>query len=184
MAPTSSSAALAAAPCCWSPRRQDACLATRPSQPFAQLGDVERWLTVVTFLAVSVADGKTPPARVAPGFTQDGGGPFPLAGEVANRSPVVRSQGVRGWVTARHPRPLASTAPGPCMPGAVLNRDRTRCPRRPACRCTTRCSHRQAALAHVPHRARSVGRIRPGARPGAPPPRARCRRARRDAPGS
>jgi hypothetical protein len=65
-----------------------------------------------------------------------------------------------------------------------LSRDRTRCPRCPASRCTTRCRHRRAVVARVPRRARPVGRIRPQARPGALRPRARCRPARQDAAGS
>ncbi len=68
--------------------------------------------------------------------------------------------------------------------GAVrraLSRDRTRCPRCPASRCTTRCRHRQAVVARVPRRARPAVRIRPQAWPGALHPRARCRPARQDA---
>lgn len=74
---------------------------------------------------------------------------------------------------------------GPPRPGPALNRPlsryRTRCPRCPASRGTTRCSRRQSAVAPEPRRARPVARIRPQARPGAPHPRARCRPARRDA---
>jgi hypothetical protein len=62
-----------------------------------------------------------------------------------------------------------------------LSRDRTRCPRCPASRGTTRCRHRRAVVARVPHRARPVVRIRPQVRPGALHPRARCRPARQDA---
>ncbi len=62
-----------------------------------------------------------------------------------------------------------------------LSRDRTRCPRCPASRGTTRCRHRQAVVARVPRRARPVVRIRPQVRPGALHPRARCRPARQDA---
>jgi hypothetical protein len=65
-----------------------------------------------------------------------------------------------------------------------LSRDRTRCPRCPASRCTTRCSHRQAVLARVPRQARPIARIRPEAWPGALHPRARCRPARQDGPDS
>jgi hypothetical protein len=65
-----------------------------------------------------------------------------------------------------------------------LSRGRTRCPRCPASRCRTRRNHRQAVAARVPRRARPVVRIRPRARPGALPPRARCRPAHRDAPDS
>ncbi len=65
-----------------------------------------------------------------------------------------------------------------------LSRDRTRCPRYPASRGTTRCRHRQAAAARVPRRARPAVRIRPQVRPGALHPRARCRPARQDAAGS
>lgn len=65
-----------------------------------------------------------------------------------------------------------------------LRRDRTRCPRCPASRGTTRCLHRQAVVARVPRRARPVVCIRPQARPGALHPRARCRPARQDAPDS
>src|SRR5450755_1432462 len=53
-----------------------------------------------------------------------------------------------------------------------LSRDRTRCPRCPASRGTTRCRHRQAVVARVPRRARPVVRIRPQVRPGALHPRA------------
>jgi hypothetical protein len=63
----------------------------------------------------------------------------------------------------------------------ALSRDRTRCPRCPASRCTTRRRHRQALVARVPHRAGPVVRIRPQVRPGAFHPRARCRPARQDA---
>ena len=72
----------------------------------------------------------------------------------------------------------------PPASGAVrraLSRDRTRCPRCPASRCTTRCRHRQAVAARVPRRARPDARIRPQAWPGAHHPRARCRPARQDA---
>ena len=62
-----------------------------------------------------------------------------------------------------------------------LSRDRTRCPRCPASRGTTRCRRRQAVVARVQRRARPVVRIRPQVRPGALPPRARCRPARQDA---
>jgi hypothetical protein len=62
-----------------------------------------------------------------------------------------------------------------------ISRDRTRCPRCPASRGTTRCSHRHAVVAHAPRRARPVVRIRRQVRPGALQPRARCRPARRDA---
>jgi len=62
-----------------------------------------------------------------------------------------------------------------------LSRDRTRCPRCPASRGTTRCRHRQAVVARVPRRARPVVRIRPQVRPGALHPRARCRPVRQDA---
>ena len=88
---------------------------------------------------------------------------------------------------------LRASAPGPPFrrgghvenPAArTLSRDRTRCPRCPASRCTTRCRHRQAAVARVPRRARPVVRTRPRVRPGALHPRARCRPARQDAPGS
>ena len=65
-----------------------------------------------------------------------------------------------------------------------LSRDRTRCPRCPASRGTTRCRHRQAVAARVPRRARPVVRIRPQVRPGALHRRARCRPARQDAAGS
>ena len=65
-----------------------------------------------------------------------------------------------------------------------LSRDRTRCPRCPASRGTTRCRHRQAVVARVPRRARPVVRIRPQVRPGDLHPRARCRPARQDAAGS
>jgi FAD binding domain len=65
-----------------------------------------------------------------------------------------------------------------------FSRDRTRCPRCPASRCTTRCRHRQAVVARVPRRARPIVRIRPQVRPGALHPRARCRPARQDAPDS
>jgi hypothetical protein len=67
---------------------------------------------------------------------------------------------------------------------AALSRDRTRCPRCPASRGTTRCRHRQAVVARVPRRAGPAVRIRPRAQPGALHPRARCRPARQDAPGS
>ena len=63
----------------------------------------------------------------------------------------------------------------------ALSRDRTRCPRCPASRCTTHCRHQQAVAARVPRRARPVVCIRPQARPGALHPRARCRPARQDA---
>jgi hypothetical protein len=66
----------------------------------------------------------------------------------------------------------------------AVSRGRTRCPRCPASRCTTRCPHRQAIAARVPRRARPVVRIRPQAWPGARHPRARCRPARQGAPGS
>jgi len=66
----------------------------------------------------------------------------------------------------------------------VLSRGRTRCPRCPASRCTTRCRHRQAVVARVPRRARPAVRIRPQAWPGALHRRARCRPARQDAAGS
>jgi len=62
-----------------------------------------------------------------------------------------------------------------------LSRDRTRCPRCPASRGTTRYRHRQAVVARVPRRARPVVCIRPQVRPGALHPRARCRPARQDA---
>ncbi len=65
-----------------------------------------------------------------------------------------------------------------------LSRGRTRCPRCPASRGRTRCRHRRPAAARGPRRARPAGRIRPPAWPGAQPPRARCRPARQDAPGS
>ena len=64
---------------------------------------------------------------------------------------------------------------------AALSRDRTRCPRCPASRGTTRRRHRQAVVARVPRRARPVVRIRPQVRPRALHPRARCRPARQDA---
>lgn len=63
----------------------------------------------------------------------------------------------------------------------MLSRDRTRCPRCPASRCTTHCGHRQAALARVPRRARPVVRTRLRVRQGALHPRARCRPAHQDA---
>jgi hypothetical protein len=69
-------------------------------------------------------------------------------------------------------------------PDPRLSRDRTRCPRCPASRCTTRCRHRQAVVARVPRRARPAVRIRPQGRPGALHPRARCPPARQDASGS
>jgi hypothetical protein len=82
-------------------------------------------------------------------------------------------------------RSLARSEPAPAIwIGAVrraLSRDRTRCPRCPASRCTTRCRHRQAVVARVPRRARPAVRIRPQAWPGALHPRARCRPARQDA---
>ena len=62
-----------------------------------------------------------------------------------------------------------------------LSRDRTRCPRCPASRGTTRCRHRQPVVVRGPRRARPVVRIRPQVRPGALHPRARCRPARQDA---
>ena len=68
-----------------------------------------------------------------------------------------------------------------CSRSRPLSRDRTRCPRCPASRGTTRCRHRQTVVARVPRRARPVVRIRPQVRPGALPPRARCRPARQDA---
>jgi hypothetical protein len=61
-----------------------------------------------------------------------------------------------------------------------LSRDRTRCPRCPASRGTTRRRHLQAVVARVPRRARPVVRIPPQVRPGALHPRARCRPARQD----
>jgi AMP-polyphosphate phosphotransferase len=66
----------------------------------------------------------------------------------------------------------------------ALSRGRTRCPRCPASRCTTRCRHQQAVAARVPRRARPAVRIRPPAWPGARHPRARSRPARQGAPGS
>lgn len=63
----------------------------------------------------------------------------------------------------------------------MLSRDRTRCPRCPASRCTTRCRHRQAAVARASRRARPDVRTRPRAWRGALHPRARCRPARQDA---
>jgi hypothetical protein len=74
---------------------------------------------------------------------------------------------------SRHERTAAASRP--------LSRDRTRCPRCPASRGTTRRRHRQAVVARVPRRARPVVRIRPQVRPGALHPRARCRPARQDA---
>jgi hypothetical protein len=65
-----------------------------------------------------------------------------------------------------------------------LSRDRTRCPRCPASRGTTRSRHRQPAGARVPRRARPAARIRPQVRPRALHPRARCRPARQGAAGS
>ena len=62
-----------------------------------------------------------------------------------------------------------------------LSRDRTRSPRCPASRCTTRCPRRQAVVARVPRRARPAVRIRPQVRPGALHPRAQCRPAHQDA---
>jgi DNA-binding NarL/FixJ family response regulator len=62
-----------------------------------------------------------------------------------------------------------------------VSRDRTRCPRCPASRGTTPRRHRQAVVARVPRRARSVARIRPQGRPSALHPRARCRPARQGA---
>jgi hypothetical protein len=62
-----------------------------------------------------------------------------------------------------------------------LSRDRTRCPRCPASRCTTRRRHRQAIVARVPRRARPVVHIRPQVQPGALHLRARRRPARQDA---
>jgi hypothetical protein len=65
-----------------------------------------------------------------------------------------------------------------------LSRDRTRCPRCPASRGTTRCRHRRAAVARVPRPAGSAVRIRPPGRLGVLHPRARCRPVRQGAPGS
>ena len=82
--------------------------------------------------------------------------------------------------TSRWPTSQPSSSPArACL--AALSRDRTRCPRCPASRGTTRCRHRQAGVARGPRRGRPVVRIRPRARRGAPHPRARCRPARRDA---
>lgn len=63
----------------------------------------------------------------------------------------------------------------------MLSRDRTRCPRCPASRCTTHCGHRQPEVARVSRRARPVVRTRLRAWPDALHPRARCRPARQDA---
>jgi tetratricopeptide (TPR) repeat protein len=63
-----------------------------------------------------------------------------------------------------------------------LSRDRTRCPRCPASRCTNRCRH--TGVARVPRRGGPAVRIQPRARPGALPPRARYRLSRQDAPDS
>ena len=71
--------------------------------------------------------------------------------------------------------------PTACSRSRPLSRDRTRCPRCPASRGTTRSPHRQAVAARVPRRAPSVVRIRPQVRPGALPPQVRCRPARQDA---
>ena len=81
----------------------------------------------------------------------------------------------RGWSGGGAGSPTA------CSRSRPLSRDRTRCPRCPASRGTTRRSHRQAVVARVPRRARPVVRIRPQVRPGALHPRARCRPARQDA---
>ena len=75
-------------------------------------------------------------------------------------------------------------SPATCSRSRPLSRDRIRCPRCPASRCTTRCPHRQAVAARVPRRARPAVRTRPRAWPGALHPRARCRPARQDAAGS
>jgi hypothetical protein len=72
-------------------------------------------------------------------------------------------------------------SPTACTRSRPLSPDRTRCPRCPASRGTTRRRHRQAVVARVPRRARPVVRIRPQVRPGALHPRARCRPARQDA---
>jgi hypothetical protein len=65
-----------------------------------------------------------------------------------------------------------------------LSRDRTRCPRCPASRCTTRPRHRQPGAARGPRRARPVVHTRPRGWRGALHPRALCRPARQDAPDS
>ncbi len=81
-------------------------------------------------------------------------------------------------------RPARSVRPGPRTDEGFLSRGRTRCPRCPASRCRTRSPHRRTGLAPVPRRARPAGRFRPATWPGAPHPPARCRPARRGAPGS
>jgi hypothetical protein len=98
----------------------------------------------------------------------------------------------RSWTRLRRsrtrsgPEPSSGGCLGPDRLAKVprsrpLSRDRTRCPRCPASRGTTRCRHRHATVARVPRRARPVVRIRPQVRPSALHPRARCRPARQDA---
>ena len=89
-----------------------------------------------------------------------------------------RSRGMPDGHPRRHtPCGFALT----CSRSRPLSRDRTRCPRCPASRGTTRCRHRRIAVVRVLRRARPVVRIRPQVPPGALPPRARCRPARQDA---
>jgi quercetin dioxygenase-like cupin family protein len=63
----------------------------------------------------------------------------------------------------------------------LLSQDRTRCPRCPASRGTTRSHRRQATVVRVPRPEEPAVHTRPRVRPGARHPRALYRPARRDA---
>jgi hypothetical protein len=115
------------------------------------------------------------------------GTPVPVIDHEAQMDHANGTCGINGTGEARpggsHPRrALDDHSRGSLL--RAVSRGRTRCPRCPASRCTTRCRHRQAIAARVPRRARPVVRIRPQAWPSARRPRARCRPARQDAPGS
>jgi hypothetical protein len=139
-----------------------------------QVSDITRAEAQVMALGATRLPGAGSGFRV---YTDPAGHPFCLGWEThVDRAPADT------WCAAMPPgrrrRPAAMPRWRP------LSRDRTRCPRCPASRGTTRFRHRQAVAARVPRRARPAVRLRPQARPGALHPRARCRPARQDAAGS
>lgn len=97
---------------------------------------------------------------------------------------AVGVQESRVWLTTRCRTWLGGTRwewPPGSSSRRMLSRDRTRCPRCPASRCTTHCGRPQAAVARVSRRVRPAARIRLRAWRGALHPRARCRPAHQDA---
>jgi len=133
----------------------------------------------VPMLAGSIATGRpaTAPSHVAP--TSDSSHtaiqPQTTTDGIVTRTTIAPRHDPARWSNGGAGSPTA------CSRSRPLSRDRTRCPRCPASRGTTRRSHRQAVVARVPRRARPVVRIRPQVQPGALHPRARCRPARQDA---